>query len=43
MKKEYTNPIIEIIEFTNEDIFTSSTVSFDPDGILSDGEYDNWF
>lgn len=41
MKKEYTNPEIEIIEFNEEDVITAST--YDPDGILGSGNVDDWF
>lgn len=41
MKKEFTNPIIEIVEFENVDIITTSDVSFDPEGIMS-GDSHPW-
>lgn len=42
MKKEYTQPIIEVIVLDTEDIVTASPVSFDPLGIL-DEDSDSWY
>lgn len=42
MKKNFINPEIEIINFSIEDVVTTSTV-FDPDGILGDETADNWY
>lgn len=44
MKKEYTNPIIEIIDINTTDVITTSgTDSFDPLSILNDDSAHNWF
>lgn len=41
MKKEYMNPIIEIIEFEVSDIVTTST--FDNEGIMDSENFDTWY
>jgi len=40
MKKEYNQPIIEVVKLDCEDVITTST--FDDDSIL-DGNADTWF
>ena len=40
MKKEYQNPVIEIIDFKNDDIIKTS--SFDPDEFLNQNG-DPWY
>lgn len=40
MKKEYTNPTIEVIEVNNEDVIVTS--SYDPENILNSSS-DTWF
>lgn len=40
MKKEYNQPIIEVVELDSEDVITTST--FDDEGILG-GDADPWF
>lgn len=42
MKKEYTQPIIDVIELDTEDIVTGSPTSFDPLGILNE-DSDSWY
>lgn len=45
MKKMiYTSPEIEIVEFSEEDILTASTNSWDDEGILGDDKnVTDWF
>ena len=38
----YTSPLIEIVEFNNDDITTASTNQYDPENI-SGGEATNWW
>ena len=41
MKKEYTQPIVEVIELNTEDIVTGSN-TFDPLGLLNE-DSDSWY
>ena len=40
MKKEYQEPIIEVIELDKEDIIVTS--QFDPDGLFNNDNKFNW-
>lgn len=41
MKKEYTNPTIEIVTLDVNDVVTAS--SYDPLGLLTNENKDNWY
>ncbi len=44
MKKQYTNPTIEVIVLDEIDVMTASGEhSFDPSNVLGSSNYDSWY